>query len=121
MRVIVLNRTKIFLQLLMLRNELALKTDVTFWNSYLGAMGGKSSIIRWAAKKPPLAQKDFVHFTYTGADTLSELLASSMFTVHEIDTFGKSAAKTILPARVPVAPLVVLMKPRQETGTRKSY
>ena len=98
------------------QKQATLKTDVTFWNSYL-AMGGKSSIIRWAAKKPPLAQKDFVHFTYTGADTLSQLLASSMFTVHEIDTSGKSAA-SILPARVPVAPLVVLDD--TQTGNRNS-
>ena len=57
-----------------------LKTDVTFWDSYR-AMGGKSSIIKWAEKKPPLAQKDYVHFTYPGADTLSAMLASSLFVV----------------------------------------
>ena len=47
------------------------KAGVFFWDSYK-AMGGKSSIIRWAGMKPPLAQKDYVHFTYQGADTLSE-------------------------------------------------
>ena len=54
----------------------------TFWNSY-EAMGGKHSIIKWADKKPPLAQKDFVHFTYPGADTLSKLLVASLFTVRQ--------------------------------------
>jgi D-alanyl-lipoteichoic acid acyltransferase DltB (MBOAT superfamily) len=48
-----------------------------FWNSYM-AMGGKGSIIKWADKKPPLAQKDLVHLTYEGADTLSEMLTDSL-------------------------------------------
>ena len=32
-----------------------LKADVAFWDSYR-AMGGKSSIIKWAEKKPPCSQ-----------------------------------------------------------------
>jgi alginate O-acetyltransferase complex protein AlgI len=56
----------------------SLSENVAFWDSYK-AMGGRSSIITWAQKKPPLAQKDYVHFTYTGADTLSSLLAASEF------------------------------------------
>jgi alginate O-acetyltransferase complex protein AlgI len=95
------------------QKQATLKTEVTFWNSYF-AMGGKSSIIRWAAKRPPLAQKDFIHFTYTGADSLSQLLASSMFTVHEIDTSGNSII-SILQVKVPVAPLVVLDETRGES------
>src|ERR1035437_5876653 len=75
----------------------ALKAGVTFWNSYR-AMGGKSSIIRWAGKKPPLAQKDFIHFTYTGADTLSDMLVSSLFIVREIDT-ARSASIDLLRAK----------------------
>jgi alginate O-acetyltransferase complex protein AlgI len=88
------------------QKQATLKTEVSFWNSYF-AMGGKSSIIKWAAKKPPLAQKDFIHFTYTGADTLSQLLSSSMFTVHCPDTSGKSAV-WIQTAKVPVAPMIVI-------------
>jgi hypothetical protein len=54
-------------------------TGAAFWDSY-SAMGGDSSIIRWSEKKPALAQKDFVHFTYSGADTLSRILAEEIFT-----------------------------------------
>ena len=53
-------------------------SGTVFWNSYV-AMGGKLSIVKWAEKKPPLAQKDLIHFTYPGADTLSKLLLSSVF------------------------------------------
>jgi alginate O-acetyltransferase complex protein AlgI len=50
----------------------------TFWNAY-NAMGGKSSIIKWSEKVPPLAQKDYVHFTYAGADTLSMIMTRDLF------------------------------------------
>ncbi len=61
------------------------EAGASFWDSYC-AMGGKSSIIKWAAKKPPLAQKDYVHFTYQGADTLSDILARNLFPSDVIDT-----------------------------------
>ncbi|MEI6047834.1 MAG: MBOAT family O-acyltransferase [Bacteroidota bacterium] len=64
-----------------------LEAGVTFWDSYR-AMGGESSIIKWVRKKPPLAQKDYVHFTYTGADTLSKKLADALFPIRKIDTIG---------------------------------
>ncbi len=50
-----------------------------FWDAYK-AMGGLSSVIRWANMKPPLAQKDFVHFTNQGADTVSGMLIRDIFT-----------------------------------------
>jgi alginate O-acetyltransferase complex protein AlgI len=62
-----------------------LQTGVSFWDSY-NAMGGESSIIKWAAKMPPLAQNDFVHFTYTGADTISKKLIDALFSERNTDT-----------------------------------
>jgi D-alanyl-lipoteichoic acid acyltransferase DltB (MBOAT superfamily) len=61
------------------------EAGVTFWDSYR-AMGGKSSIIKWAEKKLPLAQKDYVHFTYPGADSLSKMLTDALFSIREFDT-----------------------------------
>lgn len=55
-----------------------------FWDSYQ-SMGGESSIIRWADKNPALAQKDYVHFTYTGADTLSKMLSEALFSEKSFD------------------------------------
>jgi alginate O-acetyltransferase complex protein AlgI len=92
------------------QKQATIKTDVSFWNSYL-AMGGKSSIIKWAEKKPPLAQKDFIHFTYPGADTLSEMLASSLFVFRDTDT-TRTASTYLLPFKVPVAPRVVIDEPQ---------
>ena len=64
------------------------KAGVAFWNSYK-SMGGESSIIKWAEKNPPLAQKDYVHFTYPGADTLSKILTNALFSDKITDT-GKA-------------------------------
>jgi alginate O-acetyltransferase complex protein AlgI len=61
------------------------KTGAAFWDSYR-SMGGESSIIRWAEKNPPLAQKDYVHFTYPGADTLSKILYDALFSEKGFDT-----------------------------------
>ncbi len=57
----------------------------SFWDPY-EAMGGASSIVTWARKRPPLAQTDYVHFTYPGADTLSQMLADAIFRSVEADT-----------------------------------
>jgi alginate O-acetyltransferase complex protein AlgI len=52
--------------------------EAIFWNAWR-VMGGNSSIIRWSEMKPPLAQKDLVHLTYDGADTLSRKMIDSLF------------------------------------------
>jgi alginate O-acetyltransferase complex protein AlgI len=60
-----------------------------FWDSRQ-AMGGDHSIVLWSRKKSPLAQKDLVHFTYPGADTLSKLLISGIFSWKDTDSSGQS-------------------------------
>lgn len=65
------------------------ETGAGFWDSY-SAMGGDSSIIRWSERKPALAQKDLVHFTYQGADTLSKYLTNCLFPEIQPDTISIS-------------------------------
>jgi D-alanyl-lipoteichoic acid acyltransferase DltB (MBOAT superfamily) len=71
------------------QREAAIQTGAAFWDSYK-AMGGRSSVIKWAEREPPLAQKDYVHFTYPGADTLSRMLAEAMFLSEATDTLHKT-------------------------------
>jgi alginate O-acetyltransferase complex protein AlgI len=52
--------------------------EAIFWNAW-NVMGGNASIVRWSEMKPPLAQKDLVHLTYEGADTLSRKMIDSLF------------------------------------------
>src|SRR5450759_3621864 len=98
------------------QKQATLKAEVTFWDSYR-AMGGKSSIIKWADKKPPLAQKDFIHFTYTGADTLAGMLVSSLFVKPGIDT-NKPATDIVPKVYVPVAPMVIIDNNQSDTGEK---
>ena len=69
----------------------SLEAGVAFWDSY-EAMGGGSSIIKWTERKPALAQKDFVHLTYPGADTLSKILTASLFSGIITDTNPRIAS-----------------------------
>jgi D-alanyl-lipoteichoic acid acyltransferase DltB (MBOAT superfamily) len=51
-----------------------------FWDAR-EAMGGSSSIVKWFKMDPPLAKKDFVHFTDRGADTFAGIMLSELFTL----------------------------------------
>jgi D-alanyl-lipoteichoic acid acyltransferase DltB (MBOAT superfamily) len=62
------------------------EAGAVFWDARK-AMGGKNSIIRWFNMNPPLAKKDYVHFTDQGADTIGRLMISELFTVKEPDPF----------------------------------
>ena len=74
----VINSFKNIPAIIAAQKEATEETGAIFWDSYT-AMGGDSSIIRWSKKKPALAQKDYVHFTYAGADTLSRIFTNEIF------------------------------------------
>jgi len=76
-------------------------SGVAFWDAY-NAMGGRESIIEWSKKKPPLAQKDFVHLSYPGADTLSRLLTNAMFLSSEMDSTHEKLTKVKDKSVIPV-------------------
>ncbi len=54
------------------QRQAAFETGCVFWD-LLEAMGGENSMPSWAFAQPPLAQKDFVHFTPKGAKIVAEL------------------------------------------------
>jgi D-alanyl-lipoteichoic acid acyltransferase DltB (MBOAT superfamily) len=65
------------------------------------AMGGRTSVLRWSEKNPPLAQKDLVHLTYEGADTLSKIMIHSLFIKENVSESGnKSLGKQIVDKKV---------------------
>ncbi len=75
------------------QKKATLAAGETFWDAY-AAMGGKSSIIKWSEKVPPLAQKDYIHFTYSGADTLSMIMARSVFSIGTADSVKPEESQT---------------------------
>jgi hypothetical protein len=59
------------------QREAARITNCAFWDTYK-AMGGRNSMPAWVANSPPLAQKDFIHFTPRGADLIGEMLYNAI-------------------------------------------
>jgi len=60
----------------------ALKAGVPFWDCYK-AMGGKNSMAAWENAEPPLASKDFIHFTYRGANLVAEMFYAALMSEYE--------------------------------------
>ncbi len=54
------------------QKKAAFEAGCVFWDLY-EAMGGENSMPSWVLAKPPLAQKDFVHFSIGGAKIVAEL------------------------------------------------
>ncbi len=54
------------------QKQAAFATGCVFWDLY-EAMGGENSMPSWVNNDPPLAQKDFVHFTYRGGKVIADL------------------------------------------------
>lgn len=55
------------------QREAAKESGVIFFNLY-EAMGGRNSMVKWAEAKPPLANKDYTHFNYEGAEMIGKFL-----------------------------------------------
>jgi len=70
------------------QSSAASESGAAFWDAR-SAMGGSRSIVDWAKKSPALAQDDYVHLTYQGADTLSVLLYNALFYSFPDDSAGR--------------------------------
>lgn len=55
------------------QRNVAEKTNASFWNLYQ-AMGGENSMIKWVEGDTVLANKDYTHFNYKGAQKVAKLL-----------------------------------------------
>jgi len=65
----------------------ALRAGAAFWDCYQ-AMGGKNSMPTWVYANPPLASKDFVHFSLRGSNIVAEMLYASL--MDEYDRYVKA-------------------------------
>ncbi len=60
----------------------ALRAGAAFWDCY-NAMGGQNSMPAWVYANPPLASKDFVHFSLRGSNLVAEMLYTSLMNEYE--------------------------------------
>jgi lysophospholipase L1-like esterase len=66
----------------------AFRAGAAFWDCY-SAMGGQNSMPAWVYTDPPLASKDFVHFTLRGSNLVAEMFYSSLMKAYEEFTVSK--------------------------------
>lgn len=55
----------------------AFRAGCAFWDTY-EAMGGKNSMPSWVFSDPPLARKDFTHFTYKGSVVIAKMFYKAL-------------------------------------------
>jgi hypothetical protein len=60
----------------------AFKAGCAFWDTYK-AMGGNNSMPSWVFADPPLAQKDFTHFSPAGARIIAEMFYAALISEYE--------------------------------------
>ena len=57
--------------------QAAFDNGCAFWDLY-NAMGGENSMVAWVQNDPPLAAKDFTHFSSRGAGFVGEMLYNAI-------------------------------------------
>lgn len=61
---------------------MALRNDVAYWDMF-HVMGGEGSMAQYVRHNPPLAGKDYIHFTFLGAQEIGNDLAKSLIIYHD--------------------------------------
>jgi len=64
------------------QRKAAFRSGCAFWDLY-SAMGGNNSMPSWVFAEPPLANKDFTHFTAKGAKLISQMLYNAVISEYE--------------------------------------
>lgn len=82
------------------QKKAAEESEALFWNTWQ-EMGGRYSIVRWHESNPPLAQRDYVHFTSLGAKKLAAMIYSDLFAFDSEDTVLPVAAAEIRDTVIP--------------------
>lgn len=59
------------------QRKVAAKNGICFWDMFQ-AMGGDSTMVRWVAAQPPLANSDYTHLTFKGGHRIADLLAGTL-------------------------------------------
>lgn len=72
------------------QRKAAFRAGCAFWDVY-EAMGGKNSMVSWTNASPPLAGKDYTHFTMKGANLVAEMLYNAI--ILEYEAYKKQTAQ----------------------------
>jgi hypothetical protein len=59
------------------QRKIAQRSGIAFWDMFV-AMGGENSIKKYSEARPPLAAKDYTHFTFRGGQKIAKKLADAL-------------------------------------------
>ena len=59
------------------QKQMAQENNIAFWNLY-GNMGGYNSMVGWVEADTALANKDYTHLNFRGANKVSRMLYNSL-------------------------------------------
>ncbi len=59
------------------QKRIAEKTNIAFWNLW-EAMGGENSMYKWVTAAPPMALRDYAHFTPEGGERIASLFVKAL-------------------------------------------
>lgn len=76
--------------LIKVQARLAYATGSTFYNQF-ASMGGANSIVEWAKRKPSLANKDYIHPNFRGAEILGNYFFEAI--VNDYNKYVRSLNK----------------------------
>jgi hypothetical protein len=74
------------------QKQMAQENNIAFWNLY-GNMGGYNSMVGWVEADTNLANKDYTHLNYRGANKVSRMLYNSL--INGYNQFKSSTSSTI--------------------------
>jgi lysophospholipase L1-like esterase len=63
--------------------DAALSSGCLFWDMY-EVMGGKNSMPKWVEADPPLAAKDYIHFSPKGAKKMAQEFNTKLFDLYKL-------------------------------------
>jgi hypothetical protein len=67
------------------QRQIAMENHVAFWDLHQ-FMGGQGGMVNWVSAEPPLARKDYAHFSEQGANAVGNELAEMIFKVLNTDS-----------------------------------
>lgn len=68
--------------LLQAQKRIAEKTNIAFWNLW-EAMGGENSMYKWVTASPPMALRDYAHFTPQGGQRIADLFVHAILELYK--------------------------------------
>jgi hypothetical protein len=83
----------------LIRNALknaCFRANAAYWDTY-EAMGGANSMPSWVFSDPPLAEKDFIHFTIRGSTVIAQMFYKAL--MFEYNEYFNQNIKNIKPAQ----------------------